>query len=158
MESVDGGHIENIKFNNILIKNTGTPIFIYVGDRLRGPKGTKIGSIRDIYFNNIKAIGPYHCYNCIPWNYITYKNNDTKQFPGYFSKQIKEKTGDWQISSLISGLKDSYIENIYLKNIYFELDGGVKSFPNQIAEPIEKYPEVSILGKYYLRKVYMLGM
>lgn len=147
IESVDGAHIENIKFNNILIKNSGTPLFIYVGDRLRGPKGSKIGSIKNIYFNNIKAIGPYHLYKCIPWNYITYKNNDDVQFPGYFSTNKKEKPGEWQISSLISGLPSSHIENIYLKDIYFELDGGVNSLPERITEPKEKYPEVSIFGK-----------
>ena len=129
------------------MKNTGSPIFVHIGDRLRAPQGTEIGSIKNIQFNNITAVGPYKVFDAIPHNYIAYKNNDTHQFPGFFSKGKKKKKGKWQITPNVCGLKDHYIENISFKNIFFELNGGVKIFNKKVPLKAQKYPEVNAYGK-----------
>ncbi len=50
IESVDGGHLENLQFNNISMTGVITPIFICLNKR----KGTA-GSIKNVQFNNITA-------------------------------------------------------------------------------------------------------
>ena len=49
VESVDGGHIENVTFDNIVMEGIITPIFVCLGSR----KGN--GSIRNIRFTGITA-------------------------------------------------------------------------------------------------------
>lgn len=149
VESVDGAHIKNLTFNNIEMKNTGTPIFVHLGKRLRGPKGTKIGSISNITFNNIKATGPYKLVKTIAWNYDSFTKNDYYQYPGVTSLGKLNKvrdTGTWQVTSNICGLKNHNLTNITLKNIYFELDGGVKTYPRLVPLEPKEYPEVDTYG------------
>ena len=54
---VDGGVMENIRVNNIIMDNVSTPFFIRLGSRLRGFKpdhyAKKINEVKDIYLNNI---------------------------------------------------------------------------------------------------------
>ncbi|MCQ2796362.1 MAG: glycosyl hydrolase family 28 protein [Bacilli bacterium] len=146
VESVDGAHIKNLTFNNIEMKNTGTPIFVHLGKRLRGPKGSKIGSISNITFNNIKATGPYKLVKTIAWNYDSYVRNNHYQYPGVTSLNKVREVGTWQVTSNICGLKGHNLKNITLKNIYFELDGGVKSFSNVVPLEPKEYPEVHTYG------------
>lgn len=148
LESVDGANVDNIEFKNIEMHNVGSPFFVYVGKRMRGPKGLEIGSIKNVSFENISVHGPYHVYDCMPWNYASYVANDNKQFPGMFSKQEVEPSGTWQITSNVCGLPKHLIENISFKNIYMELDGGVKEFnPKVPEEPVNNYPEVFVYGR-----------
>ncbi len=147
VESVDGGFVEDISFKNIVMKNVGSPFFVHLNKRLRGPKGSTVGSINNVRFENIKVLGPYKVYKCMPWNYVSYINKDTLQFPGYYSGQKKEKTGTWQITSNVCGLKEKHISNIVFKNIYMELDGGVIEFDKNVPEEAPEYPEVCAYGK-----------
>jgi len=56
VESEDGGHIEDISFSNITMRNlTGPPFFVRLGSRLRGPAGTATGSIRRVAFADIQC-------------------------------------------------------------------------------------------------------
>ena len=147
VESVDGGHVDNIILQNITMNNVGSPFFVHLGQRLRGPKGTEIGSIKNIFFKNIKVTGPYHVYDCLPWNYDSFVKNETKQFPGFYSKDKEEEHGTWQITSNVCGLKDHLIENIYFTNIYMELDGGVLNFNKEVPLKAPEYPEVNVYGR-----------
>ncbi|MCQ3034704.1 MAG: glycosyl hydrolase family 28 protein [Bacilli bacterium] len=147
VESVDGGHLDNITFKDIIMKNVGAPLFVHLGHRLRGPEGTTIGSIKNIHFENVKAVGPYRVYKCVPWNYVSYVAKDTVQFPGFYSKQKREPVGTWQITSNFCGLEGHNIENITFKDIYFELDGGVKEFNPIVPEKAPDYPEVYAYGR-----------
>ena len=44
-------------------------------------------------------------------------------------------------------MADNKLENITLKNIYFELDGGVKEYNNNVPDNVCAYPEVCIYGR-----------
>ena len=53
-ESVDGAIMENITVSNIVMTDIGdTPLFIRLGERLRGPDGTKVGTARRIKIDNV---------------------------------------------------------------------------------------------------------
>jgi polygalacturonase len=54
VESEDGGRVEDVRFANITMRNTiGPPFFLRLGSRLRGPVGTRIGTIQRIAFDSI---------------------------------------------------------------------------------------------------------
>jgi len=57
MMSVDGGTLDGILYSNISMKNTGYPIFIRLGDRLRTPENPPIGEVGDILIRNVTATG-----------------------------------------------------------------------------------------------------
>lgn len=148
VETVDGAHIDNVLFEDINMDNVGSPIYCVISDRLRGPEGTKVGSMKNVTFRNITAKGPYHVYEALPCYYVTYIAKSYKQFPGYFSKEEAMPTGTWQVTSIITGMEDHLIENITFENIYFELDGGVlENYPNSLPKPTTSYPEISIYGR-----------
>jgi polygalacturonase len=52
--SVDGGIIEDVSISNITMRDTvGSPIFLRLGSRMRGPEGVAIGAIRRVNISNI---------------------------------------------------------------------------------------------------------
>jgi len=57
IESVDGGHIENINIQHIQAANTGNAIFIRLGHR---NKKAEAGSVKSIYIADVKAEIPLH--------------------------------------------------------------------------------------------------
>jgi polygalacturonase len=56
IESVDGAHIEDVVISNITMRHVaGSPVFIRLGSRLRGPDNPPVGSIRRISIDNLVA-------------------------------------------------------------------------------------------------------
>ncbi len=54
LESVDGALLEDISITNITMRDiSNLPIFLRLGSRLRGPSGTKVGSLRRVIVSNI---------------------------------------------------------------------------------------------------------
>jgi polygalacturonase len=54
VESEDGGHVEDIRFSNITMRNLiGPPFFVRLGTRMRGPAGMTPGTIARIAFEGI---------------------------------------------------------------------------------------------------------
>src|SRR5215467_11377305 len=52
--SVDGGLIEDVSITNITMRDTvGSPIFLRLGSRMRGPAGVPVGAIRRVNISNI---------------------------------------------------------------------------------------------------------
>ena len=47
----------------------------------------------------------------------------------------------------ICGLKESPLQNISLRNIYMELDGGVTEYSREVPEDAQDYPEVYAYGR-----------
>jgi len=147
VESVDGAVIKNISFKDIVMRNVGSAFFVHIGTRMRGPKELSIGSIDGVHFENIKVLGPYHVYKCMPWNYVSFVAKDYKQFPGFFSKQEREAPGTWQITSNCCGLDGHIVKNISFKNIYYEADGGVTTFNREVPDKAPDYPEIYAYGR-----------
>lgn len=64
LETVDGGNISDVLVENIeMIEITSAPIFIRLGARLRGPLGTRPGTVERVTIRNLKArqIAPSYC-------------------------------------------------------------------------------------------------
>ena len=58
IESVDGGVIEDVAVSNLAMHDiTGSPIFLRLGARLRGPEGTTVGAIRRVAISNVAYTG-----------------------------------------------------------------------------------------------------
>lgn len=56
LETVDGGILEDVSVNNIVMKDVqNAPFFLRLGARMRGPKGTPVGIIRRINISNVVA-------------------------------------------------------------------------------------------------------
>jgi polygalacturonase len=59
LECVDGGAMEDISVVGITMRDVRTsPLFLRLGARLRGPAGTRIGSIRRVMIRNMTCYGP----------------------------------------------------------------------------------------------------
>ena len=56
LETVDGGTIEDVAIRNIVMREVTTaPLFLRLGERLRGPEGTARGALRRISVRNLTA-------------------------------------------------------------------------------------------------------
>lgn len=54
LETVDGGDLEDVAISNITMRNIiNAPLFIRLGDRMRGPEGVPIGHLRRVNITNI---------------------------------------------------------------------------------------------------------
>lgn len=154
VESVDGAIIDGVTFKNITMKNVGTPIFVYVGKRMRGPEGRAVGVIKNITFENVTAEGEYVPYEVIEWHYPSFIEKDTLQKPWLL--KLPEYDGEdytltekdcWQITSNICGLPESPLENITLKDVYLKMDGGCQEKEIKIDTTYRDYPEVYVYGR-----------
>lgn len=66
LETVDGGHLEDIVINNITMKDiVNAPIFLRLGSRLRSPKGTPVGRMSRITISNVNVYNADSRYSCI---------------------------------------------------------------------------------------------
>jgi len=66
IETVDGGVIDNVVVTNIVMRDlVSSPLFIRLGARMRGPKGTPVGAIRHVMISNIIAQCAAQRYACI---------------------------------------------------------------------------------------------
>ena len=56
LEAVDGGILEDITVDNIVMKDVqNAPFFLRLGARMRGPAGTPVGAVRRINISNVVA-------------------------------------------------------------------------------------------------------
>lgn len=143
IEAVDGTILENLNFSNISIKNTDTPFYIKLGDRLRksdpSEPDKKVGVCRNITFSNITVSGVskfasnitgmpgYYVENVI-FNNIIYK---TKGFTGYNPDEmldVPEKSKNYPSPEIygVFPAHSFYIrhaKNITFKNMQMFSDG-----------------------------------
>ncbi len=133
LEIADGGILENITISNITMRNVGTPLFIVLCNRGRGPKFTETGIVRNVIINNLIATGPYE-----PWEACIhdYYNQYTLQKPEI-------------VTSSITGLSNQKVENVTLSNVYIEVPGGeIDDMKNyDVPDKDRNYPENHMYGK-----------
>lgn len=151
VESVDGATVKNLTFRDIKMTNVGTPFFIHLGKRLRGPDGLKIGKISDILFENVAADGEYKEYETMPCNYDGFIKNDRIQYPWAIGKAEnfngeKDKNAAWQITSNCCGLAGNDLERITFENVSLRLWGGAKTVNEGVPEEARDYPEIYVYG------------
>lgn len=54
LETVDGGDLEDITINNLTMRDiVNSPIFLRLGSRMRGPKGTPVANLRRVQISNV---------------------------------------------------------------------------------------------------------
>ncbi|HEX8425192.1 rhamnogalacturonidase [Hymenobacter sp.] len=54
LETVDGGLLEDVAISNITMRDiVNSPIFLYLGARMRGPEGVPVGELRRISISNV---------------------------------------------------------------------------------------------------------
>ena len=153
IESVDGAVIKNIKISDVKMKNVSTPLFIFLGDRMRAPAGTPIGKIKDITIENVTATGPYIPYSTIPLNYYAFIAKSDIQYPwlsvlDFSPEDIETKKDEyWQTTSNVMGLDNNPIENLTLRNVELLLQGGCKEYIKDVPHETSGYPEVYMNGK-----------
>ena len=155
IESVDGAVIDGVTVRNVKMKNVNAPLFIHIGRRMRGPKGREIGEIKNVTLENITAEGPYEPYEVVAWNYFSYKDGDTYQYPWVFgvaesfddTNAGNTAESDWQMTSNVCGLLGHPIKNLVLRNVHLKLDGGVKQYKAEVPEEAQDYPEVYVYGR-----------
>ena len=135
LEITDGGDLDGVVVTNISMKNVGTPLYVILSDRRRGPEDTQLGTLKNVIISNISAVGPYD----EPW----------------LAPQL---TALWEgermcvtevIASSITGHKEKPLENITLSNITISVPGGGKAEDRNIVVPENEkmYPNSDAFGK-----------
>ncbi|WP_222847158.1 glycoside hydrolase family 28 protein [Pontiella desulfatans] len=128
--SVDGGILEDITIDNIVMNDVEGPIFIRLANRGRKydkpteqiqkqdvePEGVPVGNCKNIRISNIKAT---------------------------VTSDIQKRCG-----IMISGIPGHCIENVMLENIEISYPGGgtAEDAEREIAEDIARYPEQFFFG------------
>lgn len=55
LETVDGGILEDVVFDNITMRGTNAPLFFRLGARMRSPENTPVGEFRRVRISNINV-------------------------------------------------------------------------------------------------------
>jgi Glycosyl hydrolases family 28 len=135
IQSVDGGHIEDIDVSDIVAENTGNAFFIRIGQRVAGRAP---GTIRNIRIRDLAITVPA-----------------TAADTGYSHAGPPLKRPHNVIPASIVGLPGHPVENVTLENIRITMPGGAS--PTLAHIPLEeihempdlpqRYPEFSMFGE-----------
>ena len=137
LETVDGGVIEDIVINNISMRDvTNAPIFIRLGNRARGPEGTRPGAVRRVQISN-----------------VTVKNADPR-YPSIIAGLPGHPIEDVRLSNLqIEHRGGLSLEQVAqqpagLVNTFFLRGPGLAGPRDPFAPPEQEnaYPEPSMFG------------
>jgi polygalacturonase len=136
LETVDGALLEDVAVTNITMRDIiSCPIFLRLGARLRGPKGTGdqstvVGTLRRVLLSNIT------CYNSAA-----------------------------RYGSNITGIPGYAVEDLKISDVYDQHAGGgtADQMKIEVPEDENKYPEPGMLGPlpahgFYFRHVNRLEM
>ena len=136
--TTDGARVEGLSVSNVTMKNVAQPILLMVGDRARGPEGTRIGTMRNIALSDIIITGPY--------SEEIHETMAQNSADDHMHDLVKPMI---PLPFIISGQADSVIENISLSNIIFVAPGGGKAEDSeiQLKEVRKEYPMALEFGK-----------
>jgi len=137
LESVDGANISDVAVSNITMRDvSNAPIFIRLGNRMRAPEGTAVGSIKRIHIANVVAYNADPRYGSI-----------ISGIPGH---DVEDVT--------LSGIRILYRGGLTLDQVakqpadlvntfFFRASGGVPPRePYDTPEREKEYPEPSMFG------------
>jgi polygalacturonase len=137
IESVDGSHIEDVAISNITMRDvSNAPIFIRLGNRMRAPEGTAVGTIRRVTISDVIAYDADPRYGSI-----------VSGIPGHDIEDVKlNNIRIWYRGGL--NLDQVAKQPPELVNtFFFRASGGVP--PREAYETPERekeYPEPSMFG------------
>jgi hypothetical protein len=145
IESVDGAQIDSVLVERVEARNTGNPIFMRLGQRAGGRKG----SLRNVVIRDLSCQVPFGR----PDEAYDLRGPEVDFFHNPFP-------------SSICGIPGNCIENITLQDIRITYPGratkGMAYVPlwrkSDVPEQIDKYPEFTMFGElpawgFYLRHV-----
>jgi polygalacturonase len=157
IESVDGGHIENVDIQDVSATNTGNAVFIRLGHR---NKKADVGTVKGIRIANVKAEIPlYKPDQGYPLEGPPDVNSPDKE------KMPARRSGypffghPWLpfnlLPSSIAGIPDFPVQDVVLENIEITCDGGaskeIACIPpdsvTSVPECESDYPEFSMFGE-----------
>ena len=136
LETVDGALLEDIAITNIAMRDIVTaPIFMRLGARLRGPAGTKPGTLRRVLIDNLV------CCN-------TAEKIAGIQVGSPAEHILTPWTTPHQLASVISGIPGYLIEDVKIANVYVQNQGGAKAEAANVLPPEREngYPEPTMFG------------
>jgi len=115
LETVDGAPMENIRISNIVMDDIwNSPIYIRVGDRMRGPKELPASYARDIKISNVKVTNCDTRYALLivglpgnPVEDVTLKNISIQYKGGLTKQDVIEQKGS---NSFFFGRNNGYPE------------------------------------------------
>jgi polygalacturonase len=122
IETVDGGIVENVVVDSLRSINTGNAMFLRIGERRAGKKGTMSG----ITISNLYAEVP-----------------SGKPDAGYnYEGPVEDMPRNISPASIV-GLPGSMIENVLLKNIEIHYPGGGSAYFAKVGlDELDKVPEM----------------
>ncbi len=121
--AVDGGIVEDVTVDSLRSINTGNVIFLRIGERREGKKG----SMKNVSISNVYAEVP-----------------STKPDAGYnYEGPVEDLPRNISPSSIV-GMPDVKIENVLLKNIEIHYPGGGDpSYAKVGLDELDKVPEMA---------------
>jgi polygalacturonase len=124
LEAVDGGSIENIEVDSLVVLNSGHAIFLRIGERMRGRKGR----LENIRIKNVSA-----------------EIAATKPDAGYeYEGPIEDMPRNISPPIVIAGLPDAIISNVSFNNIEIKHPGGGNlQFAKISLNELDKVPEMT---------------
>jgi hypothetical protein len=144
IQEVEGGVMENISFDNLVMNHVTGPISLrlggYLGWRQERKESLPIGVLRNIHFNNIRAAIADNAYP-LP--------HEVPAFPGEKKSCLN-----------ITGVRGFFVENVSFRGLHITFPGGGSWEDVQAAVPElrDRYPEYHMFGTLpayglYLRHV-----
>jgi hypothetical protein len=124
LEAVDGGSIENVEVDSLLVLNSGHAIFLRIGERIKGRKGR----LENIRIKNVFA-----------------EIAVTKPDAGYeYEGPIEDMPRNISPPIVIAGLPDNMIKNVSFTNVEIKHPGGGNSqFAKVSLDELDKVPEMA---------------
>ncbi len=132
MQEVEGGIMENILFENIVMENVTGPISIrlggYLGWKNERKESLPIGVFRNVQFNNIRAKVADNAYP--------------------LPHEVPAFLGERKSCINITGVPGYYVENVTLSNLHVTFPGGgtVEDAALDVPELRDHYPEYHMFG------------
>ena len=124
LEAVDGGFIENVEADSLLVLNSGHAIFLRIGERMKGRKGR----LENIRIKNVSA-----------------EITATKPDAGYeYEGPIEDMPRNISPPIVIAGLPGNIIKNVSFTNIEIKHPGGGNpQFAKVSLNELDKVPEMA---------------
>ncbi len=156
LQLVDGGRLENVWIDRIVMKDVGNPIFIRLGNRGRSyehkenaqiqkadvkPEGVPVGTLKNVRISNIVAE-------------VTVEDRAKSERASYRgpgkekSAQLTEREKACAGPIMITGIPGHYVENVVLENIRISFPGvgTAEDAKRVVPEDIARYPEQFFFG------------
>ena len=141
IQEVEGGVMENILFDNIVMENVTGPISLrlggYLGWKNERKESLPIGVLRNVRFSNIRAQVADNAYP-LP--------HEVPAFPGERKSCIN-----------LTGVQGYYVENVTFSGIYITFPGGgsLEDAQRIVPEMRDHYPEYHMFGTLPAYGIYL---